>query len=588
MKIKLPQSRAILCYHDFFGEEHQERLALLYGVCRTNLIAEISGLNYRLKPNNQLYNDYSIQTQDRELLYFSGEQREIYEKYRKIVQKFSRRPGDFPLLFTRQTCLFALEEIINSNIAVIPEFSMKDSWENLLKYLLAVNTAITKIKREVNEGELDQVEDLSKVKVDEAKPPLSLEDISIKTLVLNELNISSNQLYVPYRSYKLLQFLTLHQNIGTITNDYLTAQYQMNFKRFIFEIMSLYMGNNPDGKNNVKSSDLGLPIDTTFIYYPKEDSKKLFETFSQVYPNTEYEKLLSIRKYPFYNSGESFLLTDNTILLEKSYSQFINDFWFDKVKPIKDENNNAVFNIKRYRSIIGEFFENYLKSIVNHITENAKHFKVKSFDDLVMQIEGQQNELTDIYIRYANKVFLAEAKSTGIYDKEKYSGELNEFYKEGREKFFDSFGMKQIVRAITLLPNHVNNIDPGFPKKGTIKIFPALVVNEKALQTPLMAQIFNKRFQELIAPLNLEKYKVSPLSLIHISDMENMEEHLHENPKMLWKILEHHTRHDVFMPPFYNSLNVLQIRPTYEKPLPLYIELIEKFGTKEARKVVES
>lgn len=538
MKVKLPKSRAILGYHDLFGEEPEDRLSLIQNICRTNLIAEISGLNYRLKPNNQLHNDYSVKTQDKELVYFSGEQQEIYERYGKMAQKFVRGPGDYPLLFTRQTCLFALEEIVNSDIAVIPDFSMKDSWENLLKYLFAVNTAITKIKKEIDEEELDQAADLSEVKIDAEKPALSLEDVSVKTLVLNELNISSNQLYVPYRAYKFLQFLTAHQDMGEIAKDYLNERYQMNFDRFIFEIMSLYMANNPEGKNNVKSSGLGLPLDTTFIYYPKEDNKKLFETISQVFPNTEYEKLLSIRKYPFYNAGTFFMLTDNTILLEKCYSQFINDFWFDKVKAIKDGNNNAVFNIKRYRAIVGQFFEGYLKSILDHITQDARHFKVKSFDELLMQIDGEQNELTDIYVRYVDRVFLAEAKSTGIYDKEKYSGELNEFYKESREKFFDSFGMKQIVRAITLLPDHVANVDPGFPQKGTIKIFPALIVNEKALQTPLMAQIFNKRFQELIAPLDLGKFKVAPLSLIHISDMENMEEYLHEDPKQLWKILE--------------------------------------------------
>ena len=113
MKVKLPKSRAILGYHDLFGEEPEGRLSLIQNICRTNLIAEISGLNYRLKPNNQLHNDYSVKTQDKELLYFSGEQQEIYERYGKMAQKFVRGPGDYPLLFTRQTCLFALEEIVN-------------------------------------------------------------------------------------------------------------------------------------------------------------------------------------------------------------------------------------------------------------------------------------------------------------------------------------------------------------------------------------------------------------------------------------------------------------------------------------------
>lgn len=575
MKVDIPKSKVIIGYEDLFGEYLEDRVSLIKGICKKHLIAEISGLNYRLKPNNRFDADYSFETQDRELLYFSGENRELYEKYGAMAHRFSRSNGDYPLLFTRQSCLFALEEIVNSKIVTQADFKMTNSWENLLKYLFAVNGVIVRFKGESEEKELVQVEGLA---TDGKTEPLTLEDVSVRTIVLNELNVSSNQLYVFFRGYNLLNFLTNHADIGQLAIDYLQDEFGMTFDRYVFEIMSLYFANNKGGVNNVKSSHLGLPIDTTFIYYPNEDSKKLFETLSKVFPNTGFEKLLSIRKYPFYNAGDSFMLTDNTILLEKSYSQFINDFWFDKVKLTKEDNGNPIFNIKRYRSIIGEFFESYLKSIVEYITANAKHFKVKTFDGLEIQIDGQQHELTDIYVRYNERVFLAEAKSTGIYDKEKYSGELNEFYKEGRERFFDSFGMKQIVRAIALLPDHVVNIDPGFPKKGTIKVFPALIVNEKALQTPLMAQIFNKRFQELMDPVDFENYKIAPLSLIHVGDLENMEEYLHDDPTRLWKILERHASHVHFIPPFYSTLNVLKIRANFKKPEPLYRELIAKHG----------
>lgn len=333
MKVKLPQSRAIIGYKDLFGEDLEDRVSLIKGICKKHLIAEISGLNYRLKPNNRFDVDYSFERQDRELLYFSGENRELYEKYGAMAQKFLQGHGNYPLLFTRQSCLFALEEIVNSNIPIQADFKMTNSWENLLKYLFAVNGVIAKFKRDAEEEELDQEEDLATVEVDE-KEVLSLEDVSVRTIVLNELNVSSNQLYVPFRAYNLLKFLTGHAEMGQLAIDYLHDEFGMTFDRYIFEIMSLYFANNKGGVNNVKSSFLELPIDTTFIYYPDEESKNLLDTLSQVFPNTDFEKLLSIRKYPFYNAGDSFMLTNNTILLEKSYSQFINDFWFDKVNLI--------------------------------------------------------------------------------------------------------------------------------------------------------------------------------------------------------------------------------------------------------------
>src|SRR5215831_16678854 len=97
---------------------------------------------------------------------------------------------------------------------------------------------------------------------------------------------------------------------------------------------------------------------------------------------------------------------------------------------------------------------------------------------------------------------LAEVKSTGIYDKEKYCGNLDEFYKEGREKFFDAFGLTQLLNAINNLPETAEQFDSSFPKSKRIKLFPALIVNEKALQTPLMAQVFNGRFQELLGKID--------------------------------------------------------------------------------------
>jgi len=193
MKVKLPQSKLIVGYKDLCGEDLEDRISTIKGICKKHLIAEISGLNYRLKPNNRLDADYSFETQDRELRYFSGENRKLYEKYGALVQKFSRGKGDYPLLFTRPSCLYALEEIINSDIATQANFKMTHSWENLLKYLFAVNGVIAKFKRNPPVKKSNQDEVAGGEEVGEIEK-LTLEDINVRMLVLNELKGVLNQL----------------------------------------------------------------------------------------------------------------------------------------------------------------------------------------------------------------------------------------------------------------------------------------------------------------------------------------------------------------------------------------------------------
>jgi hypothetical protein len=74
----------------------------------------------------------------------------LQKHYAKIAEKFTKSKNDYPLIFTRPTCMFALEEIIQSDLPVIEGFSMNsvDIWNSIFKYILAVNTAITQIKED--------------------------------------------------------------------------------------------------------------------------------------------------------------------------------------------------------------------------------------------------------------------------------------------------------------------------------------------------------------------------------------------------------------------------------------------------------
>ncbi|MEI9954912.1 MAG: hypothetical protein WDM90_01030 [Ferruginibacter sp.] len=238
-------------------------------------------------------------------------------------------------------------------------------------------------------------------------------------------------------------------------------------------------------------------------------------------------------------------------MLEKTYNQFLNDFWFDKVKLERNRNGTELCSIDTYRSVIGYFFEKYTNDSIKTSFSNALHWKVKTFNELKVIKERLEIELADVYIRHNNKICIGQVKSTGLYDTEKYAGDIDKFYKNDRSRFFKSFGIDQLITSINNFETTVIQIDPYFPIIKPYKIYPLIIINEKALQTPVMAQIFNQRFNELRSSLNENsKMTVYPLALIHVSDLEQMEEPLKNAPNLFWKILDYNKRNTNFVPPF--------------------------------------
>ena len=562
----LPKNQGILKYENFFNEPPPENiLSLISDCCKTTLLGEFAYLNYKLKPKTTMYYDTSLNTQIYFLNHFCGYNRDLYDKYFKIFKKYIYSKKDYFIIFTRQTCLYASEQIINSTLEEIEGFTLKNSWEKLLCYLLAVNSMITHQTDEDFNGN------------DERKT-FNLETLNPKLVPLNELSIETDPIYTPYRGYKLLSYIVNHDVLGSDFRKYFDEKYKISYDQFIYELLSMYYANNRDGKNNITNEITGETLDTTFYYTVKGEDAPLFEELSKVFKSDIIERLISIKKYPFHkSSGGQFLLTDNILLLDKSYYQFINDFWFDCVRIIKDEQGNAKYNISQYRSAIGHFFENYVKEIFDYCFNKNKYHVVKMFDELKIKSENGDIELADVYVRYHKKIFVAEVKSTGFYDDQKYTGALNKMYRDNREGFFNSFGVGQIVKSITNLSAFIKQIDPGFPEDGNCHIFPAVIVNEKALQTPLMAEIFNERFNEMISELKFEKLILHPLSIIHISDLEQMEDHLQSSSSEFWRILKYHLRNQDFIPTFYNSLNRLDIKTSFKKTMTLFKELTIKY-----------
>ncbi|MDF7815166.1 hypothetical protein [Hymenobacter sp. YC55] len=552
MSSTLPSPQLILGFETFFGRsEPTERLSLLQSLPKREIITELAGLNYRLKPKDSIEYSSSYAQQVEELkrfVPFWG----LFLPYKALFDAHTAKTKD-PVIFTRATCLFAIEEILKSDLAdVEPNFVMdrQEVWDAIFKYLLCVNTVISDIKNPDEEN-------------------TTFESVNAKLLALNELLIPIDPIYFPYRGYKLLEYLHDSPEYKDELTAYLASTYGRTYEELVHAVMSLYLANKqPDNQ-----------FDFMYFTDPAKGST-ILPALAKVFSNPDTIKLVSLRKYPFASNGEGvYCLIDNAFLLEKIYSQFVHDFWFDWLKAISHEGKSK-FNIASYRGKIGYFVEHYLHYWMTYMFAKKASYRMLTFDELKFQKGKNQIELADLYIRDGNRILVGQVKSGSIYDQEKFGGDIEALYKGDREKFFANFGVHQLVSSIQEINENMKALDKGFPKGHSYEVYPCIVVNDKVFQTPIMANVFNDRFQEQLQKITLpSRVKIHQLTLLHVSDIERMSVAVNKRPKLVWELLKFNTRDPHFIPPFYNTLNIKLVGREYAQEVrEMYYDLIHRFS----------
>lgn len=554
----IPKLQLILEYKHFFNEEPpQDRLELIRHIPKRNILFEIAGLNYRLKPFNQLKYDTTLKTQTDELRYFCPINNNLYDKYRAIFSQYIKDANHFALIFTRASNLFAIEEITNgSGFIENDNFQMRDVsvWNSIFKYLLAVNSETAKIK---------PVEDNN----------LTIENISASSLALNELMIEDNPFYTPYRGIKLIEFLSNHPLYGNEIDHYFNEVLKIQKDKFIFNLLALTIANK--SKDDI----------TAFVYKTNENDNFLEYLSDKKISNSNPTTLLSTKKTPFYKDSDNvYVVLDLNFLMSKSYYFFINDFWFDYLKPQKNPDNTEKFSFKNYRGAFGLFFESYVQEILLNSFNYLKYPRPLLFDDLKMNTRSGQIEIADIYVRQNKKVLVGQVKSSSIYDKEKYSGEIDKLYRQDREQFFIDFGVNQTLQSIKDILIHYESFDAKLPVDKRLTFFPTIVVNEKLFQTPMLSNLLHRRFQELMSEEDFGKHKINPLVVIHISDIEYLNNSLASKKIKIWDLLDKHIKkiENTLMPPFIvTSDNYINPGSISERALESIKVIVRKYSNEK-------
>jgi hypothetical protein len=520
-----PNPKLILEYNHFYnGEAPTNRLAFIKHIPKRDLIYEIAGLNYRLKSYKSLKYDISLEKQKEELGYFCQNNRYMINYFFGRLNSFVTKDS-YPLIFNRAANLFALEEIINAEgFNEDDEFRLTniEDWDAIIKYLLLVNKEVVKVKP---------------IPTDK----ITLENISASAIVLNELMIEDNPINTVLRGLKFIEYIFRNPTYGPELKRYFQEVVKVDYERFIFNILSLSMANQQE-KSFIE-----------FVYTHEPEDFFLDFLSENTISNRNPITLLSVKKCPFYKDSEiRHVLLDINFLVSKSYNFLLNDFWFDFLKPQKKENRKEKYNYKHYRAVFGLFFEEYITEIIRNSFHHLKHPQPLLFDELKINSSVGEIEVADIYIRQSEKVLVGQVKSSSIYDKEKYGGDIDTLYRNNREQFFKDFGINQTFESIKTILKHSNSFDQTLDTSEKIEFYPVIILNDKVFQTPLLPHLLHVRFQELLATEDFTTHIIHPLVVINIADLEYLENSLATKKVTIWDVLKsHYLKFDnALMPPF--------------------------------------
>ncbi|HCY80613.1 MAG TPA: hypothetical protein DHV22_02900 [Xanthomarina gelatinilytica] len=545
-------------YSDFFNQAaNPDPINLIKTIPKDELIASICAINARLKPIYNTAFDNSIETQIeslRAILLDLGNpiDRGIANPF---IKKYLQLSSNF-LLFSRVTCLYAYQEIIANDGFVKfkpPQYTSKQRID-LFKYLLICNERILVFDKFYSGKDHDILGDRF------------FEYFMFKEIPHNQYYYITNPINKFYKGWYLMDKLVKDDFFSGHIIDYLKSNFGIDdLTEFFRYIIGQFFQSNDD---KLKINYLKIPVKNTPVI---EVLKKMAERNNIPLPkdsNLEILDFLDLKKCPVYDGGvkkglHTFIIMDSILFLEKVYSLFINDFWFDYLKE------KQICNRKDWGSFIGvKFFEPFIHEIFLNISSKNQRCVYMNSDLLTFNINGKGNtEYADFYFRHKNKVLLIEAKSNylPLVNGYKTVNTIKDFEKIDINKFYKDFGLIQLAdKTIKEFKNYKKYIkDPQLQKKGKVKLYPLLLLNESILSIGVSNLAFRKKFEKLLNDNGINResceIRIMPLSIINISELQDMEQSLCDGEQSLFNLLQMH----------FSATDLRKIKTTFEAATPL-------------------
>jgi hypothetical protein len=527
-------------YSDFYKEDIPKNpIDLIKGIPKEEVLATIAAINSRLKPVNSVYFDDSLETQVDciRVIFLDYENHPSQSNCIKFINKFLKTPPNANL-FTRVTCLYSYQEILNSSgfTTIKPEYTVKIR-EQILKFMLIANEKILLFDKEYNE------DDHKVLNQD------FFEYFMFKELPHNQYYTSSNSINLFYKSWRLFKTIQIDDFFGDHLEAYLKETFGVEtFSDFFRSQMYTYF----------KSYDEKLKLN--YINIRKEEKEalqilnKLSERNHPKLPDETDPKIFDffdIKKSPLFKNESdedkeiiTFLVLDNILLIEKTYSLFINDFWFDYLKT-----KNICTRADWGNFIGSNFFEPFLEEIFHNAFKYNRRTIFLSTDDLNISLKGKSEiEFADFLIRDRKNVMLIEAKSNylPIVNGYKTVKDIEDYKSLNLDKFYKDYGLKQLVsKTIKFYNEYKTSLpDSSFDYRKKVKLHPAIIANDPIFSSGYALFAFRRKFESLLKqeaiPQDDINYKIMPLAIINVSDLQDVEQSLKNGSENIFNILRHY------------------------------------------------
>lgn len=530
----------LIKYSEFYGDNIPENpINLIKCIPKEELLATIASINNRLKPIHSSHIDDSRDTQVDCLrtIFLDNKNPPAQSNCKNFIYKFIDSPKNYTL-FTRVTCLYAFQEILSNDGFVVetPEYTVEIR-EMILKFLLIINENILIFSNEYTDKDREELGDKF------------FEYFMFKELPHNQYYVSSNSINVFYKSWSLFKLLNNDSIFGKHLKIYLKQAFDVDemsdfFKKQMYSYFQSHDENLKMQYLNVKRTNL--------------EAKKILDKFStrNNFPISEKDDLkifefLDLKKSPLYknngNDGKdiiTYVVLDNTLFIEKTYSLFINDFWFDYLDP------NKICNRNDWGKFIGTvFFEPFLETIFTNAFQNNRKTVYRSTDDLKFKLKRKNEiEYADFYIREKGKIILAEAKSNYLPFINGYKNvkTIDDYKALDLNKFYKDYGLTQLanktIKCFHEYKTYINDKNFSFDRK--VKLHPVLIVNDPIFSSGYASFAFKIKFIELLKTENIdienEKHFISPLTIINVSELQELEQSLQDGDENIFNILRYY------------------------------------------------
>jgi hypothetical protein len=439
------------------------------------------------------------------------------------------------ILFTRSTCLYALNEILQTETLYEGEKFQYTFEERLgiLDYLLVCNERILEFSENAAH------EDLDSLGID------VFEFFAFSQIPHNQYSLNTNCLLKLYKSSYFLDVMLKDDLLGKHLRIYLKQNYGLGDANELFKMfMSVYL----------TMHDENLKIYHILFERSNESLVKIFQGFSgeTKYGEVNHQDVktldfLAVKKNPiysweFYNATErvGFVVLDMVFLLEKFDSLFINDFWFDYIKP------NRIMNRDDWGNFIGaKYFEPLAVDVLKNSFTSHKKYTIMSLNELEILLgKGKLKEIADLYIRSKQKIALVQAKGNYINMKDglKSVTTSEDFLNLDLDDFYEKFGLNQMVETIKNFHEYKEHInDEGLDMNRKVHLFPIVLLNEPIISSGLFNFPLRRKFESMLLETDVELKNqhqiIWPLIILNIEEFQELEQSIKDGDVDFFRLL---------------------------------------------------